>query len=89
MNGISRRRHDALTELYGRHRQKLRAMIDGVVHEGAETDDVLQEILLQVWKEADHYSPKAGRPLGWMVTIARRRAIVTSLPGRPTRPGRG
>jgi RNA polymerase sigma-70 factor, ECF subfamily len=75
MNGISRRRHDALTELYGRHRQKLRAMIDGVVHEGAETDDVLQEILLQVWKEADHYSPKAGRPLGWMVTIARRRAI--------------
>jgi len=50
-------------------------MIDGVVHEGAETDDVLQEILLQIWKEADHYSPKAGRPLGWMVTIARRRAI--------------
>ena len=64
MNGISCRRHDALTELYGRHRQKLRAMIDGVVHEGAETDDVLQDILLQVWKEADQYSPKAGRPLG-------------------------
>jgi RNA polymerase sigma-70 factor, ECF subfamily len=75
MSDISRQRHDALTKLYGRHRQRLRAMIDGVVHEGAETDDVLQEILLQVWKEADHYSPKAGRPLGWMVTIARRRAI--------------
>jgi RNA polymerase sigma-70 factor (ECF subfamily) len=75
MNDISRRRHGALTELYGRHRQRLRAMIDGVVHEGAETDDVLQEILLQVWKEAGQYSPKAGRPLGWMVTIARRRAI--------------
>ena len=75
MNDISRRRHDALTELYGRHRQRLRTMIDGVVHEGAETDDVLQEILLQIWKEADQYSPKAGRPLGWIVTIARRRAI--------------
>jgi RNA polymerase sigma-70 factor (ECF subfamily) len=75
MNDISRQRHDALTELYGRHQQRLRTMIDGVVHEGAETDDVLQEILLQIWKEADHYSPKAGRPLGWMVTIARRRAI--------------
>jgi RNA polymerase sigma-70 factor (ECF subfamily) len=75
MNDISSRRHDALTELYGRHRKRLRAMIEGVVHEGAETDDVLQEILLQVWKEADQYSPKAGRPLGWMVTIARRRAI--------------
>jgi RNA polymerase sigma-70 factor, ECF subfamily len=75
MNDISCQRYEALTELYGRHRQRLRAMIDGVVHEGAETDDVLQEILLQIWKEADQYSPQAGRPLGWMVTIARRRAI--------------
>ena len=26
-------------------------------------------------KKRDRYSPKAGKPLGWMVTIARRRAI--------------
>jgi RNA polymerase sigma-70 factor (ECF subfamily) len=75
MKDISRRRHDALTELYGRHSKRLRATIDGVVHEQAEADDVLQEIFLQVWEEASRYSPKAGKPLGWMVTIARRRAI--------------
>jgi RNA polymerase sigma-70 factor (ECF subfamily) len=75
LRDISRRRHDALTELYGRHGQRLRGIIDSVVHEKAEADDVLQEILLQIWKEADHYSPKAGKPLGWMVTITRRRAI--------------
>src|SRR5207247_6365668 len=75
MKDIAHPRHDALAELYGRHGKRRRATIDGVVHEEAEGDDVLQEILLQVWKEADHYSPKAGRPLGWIVTIARRRAI--------------
>jgi RNA polymerase sigma-70 factor (ECF subfamily) len=75
MKDISHRRHDALTELYGRHSKRLRATIDGVVHEQAEADDVLQEIFLQVWEEAARYSPKAGKPLGWMVTIARRRAI--------------
>jgi len=75
MKDISRRRHDALRALYRRHSQRLRAMIDSVVHEETETDDVLQESLLQIWNEADHYSPKAGKPLGWMVTIARRRAI--------------
>src|SRR5467141_4976397 len=75
MKDISRRRHDALTELYGRHSKRLRATIDGFVHEDAEADDVLQEIFLQVWEEAGRYSPKAGKPLGWMVTIARRRAI--------------
>src|SRR5439155_764799 len=75
MKDISHRRHDALAELYGRHGKRLRATIDGVVHEEAEGDDVLQEILLQIWKEADHYSPEAGKPLSWIVTIARRRAI--------------
>src|SRR6059058_4122915 len=75
MKNISRRRHDALAELYGRHSKRLRATIDGVVHEEAEADDVLQEIFIQVWEEASRYSPKAGKPLGWMVTIARRRAI--------------
>src|SRR5881397_335126 len=75
MKDISRRRPDALNELYGRHSKRLRATIDGVVHEEAEADDVLQEIFIQVWEEADRYSPKAGKPLGWMVTIAWRRAI--------------
>jgi RNA polymerase sigma-70 factor (ECF subfamily) len=75
MKDISCRRHDALTKLYDRHSKRLRATVDGVVHEQAEADDVLQETFLQVWEEAGRYSPKAGKPLGWMVTIARRRAI--------------
>ena len=75
MKDISRRRHDALAQLYGRHSKRLRATVDGVVHEQAEADDVLQETFLQVWEEAGRYSPKAGKPLGWLVTIDRRRAI--------------
>ena len=75
MKAVSRQRYDALAELYDRHGKRLRATIDGVVHEEAEADDVLQEIFIQIWKEAGRYSPKAGKPLGWMVTIARRRAI--------------
>ena len=75
MKAVSHRRYDALAELYDRHGKRLRATIDGVVHEEGEADDVLQEIFIQIWKEADRYSPKAGKPLGWMVTIARRRAI--------------
>ena len=75
MRAVSRRRHDALAELYDRHGKRLRATIDGVVHEEAEADDVLQDIFIQIWEEAGRYSPEAGKPLGWMVTIARRRAI--------------
>src|SRR3954462_2394079 len=72
---ISQHHQPALNELYGRYGHTLKAVIDSVVHEEAEADDVLQEIFLQIWKEANHYSPKAGKPLGWVITIARRRAI--------------
>jgi RNA polymerase sigma-70 factor (ECF subfamily) len=72
---ISQRSQPALNELYGRYRRQLKAVVDSVVHEQAEADDVLQEIFLQIWKEATNYSPTAGKPLGWVVTITRRRAI--------------
>jgi RNA polymerase sigma-70 factor (ECF subfamily) len=72
---ISQQQQPALNELYGRYGSTLRAVIESVVHEHAEADDVLQELFLQIWKEANSYSPKAGKALGWVVTIARRRAI--------------
>ena len=75
MHEITQRRQQALKELYSRYSRSLRALIGSVVHEESEADDVLQESFLQIWREAHHYSPKAGKPLGWVITIARRRAI--------------
>lgn len=75
MKAITHRHQTALRELYQRYSKTLKAVVTRVVHEEAEADDVLQEIFLQVWREAGNYSPKAGRPLGWVVTLARRRAI--------------
>jgi RNA polymerase sigma-70 factor (ECF subfamily) len=75
MKAITDRHQTALRELYERYGKTLKAVISHVVHEEAEADDVLQEIFLQIWKEAANYSPQAGKPLGWVVTLARRRAI--------------
>jgi RNA polymerase sigma-70 factor (ECF subfamily) len=75
MHDITQQRQHALKELYSRYAHLLRGLIGSVVHEESEADDVLQESFLQIWREAHHYSPKAGKPLGWVITIARRRAI--------------
>ena len=75
MQAITDGRQSALTEFYSRHGGKLKSMIGSVVKEESEADDVLQDIIIQIWREADRYSPEAGRPLGWVSTIARRRAI--------------
>lgn len=75
MEKITQRQQSALSELYSRYAQTLRGLIRKVVGEESEADDVLQESFLQIWREARSYSPEAGKPLGWAVTIARRRAI--------------
>jgi RNA polymerase sigma-70 factor, ECF subfamily len=46
-----------------------------VIHNEAEADDLLQEIFMEIWNQAKNFSAQKGKPLGWMVTLARRRAI--------------
>ncbi len=75
MGAITEHDEDALTALYERHGDTLRSIIESVIHEKAEAEDVLQETLLQVWKQARNYAPRVGKPLGWLTTITRRRAI--------------
>jgi RNA polymerase sigma-70 factor (ECF subfamily) len=75
MEAITTHDQQALGEFYQRHGPRIRSIIGNVVHEEADADDVLQDILIQIWRDAGHYSPKAGTLLGWVVTLARRRAI--------------
>src|SRR5438094_8651150 len=75
MGAITDRNENALEALYQRHGDTLRSIIESVIHEQAEAEDVLQETLLQIWKQAQNYAPRIGKPLGWLTTITRRRAI--------------
>lgn len=75
MDGLVRKLPEALERLYRRYRAVLRSIIMQVLHDEAETDDVLQEVLLQVWERAQSYSSRKGRLVSWLCTLARRRAI--------------
>ena len=46
-----------------------------VLHDETESDDVLQEVFLQVWDRAHSYSSRKGKLMSWLCTLARRRAI--------------
>jgi RNA polymerase sigma-70 factor (ECF subfamily) len=65
----------ALEALYLRHRPLLRTIIGRTLNNDTDTEDVLQEVFVEVWNLATHYSEQKGKPLGWLVTMARRRAI--------------
>ena len=66
---------EALSALYDRYNGILKALILRVIHNDAEADDLLQEIFMEIWNQAKNFSANKGKPLGWMVTLARRRAI--------------
>ena len=75
MEGIQREDPEALSLLYDRYNGILKALILRVIHNEAEADDLLQEIFMEIWNQAKNFSAQRGKPLGWMVTLARRRAI--------------
>lgn len=75
MAAIQQQDQGALALLYRRHTALLRTIVNRVVNNDADADDLLQEIFCEVWRQADHYSEEKGKALGWLVTLARRRAI--------------
>ena len=66
---------DALAHLYDRYNGILKALILRIIHNETEADDLLQEVFLEIWNQAKNFSAQKGKPLGWMVTLTRRRSI--------------
>lgn len=50
-------------------------LIRRVVRDAAISEEVAQDVMLEVWRMAPRYDPMQGSGLSWILTIARRRAI--------------
>lgn len=75
MLGIQSGDEDALSQLYDRYNGIMKALILRIIRNDTEADDLLQEVFMEIWNQAKNFSAAKGKPLGWMVTLARRRAI--------------
>jgi RNA polymerase sigma-70 factor (ECF subfamily) len=75
MEGSKNRDEAALHEFRLRFGRVIRTIVDHTLVEENEADEVVQDTLLQIWKRAHYYSRLVGRPRGWVITVARRRAL--------------
>ena len=75
MARIAARDDAALAALYRRHTALLATIVGRILNQPSDVDDALQEIFVEIWKQAARFDAEKGRALGWMVTLARRRAI--------------
>jgi len=75
MEGVRRQDPEALSQLYDRYSGVLKALAMRIVHNEAESEDLLQEIYMDIWNHSQNYTQEKGKALGWMVTLTRRRSI--------------
>ncbi|HEY7145689.1 MAG TPA: ECF RNA polymerase sigma factor SigK [Streptosporangiaceae bacterium] len=50
-------------------------IVRAVVRDPAQSEEVTQEVLLDLWRSASRFDPRLGSPLAWITTLAHRRAV--------------
>ena len=73
----------AFKVLYERSSAKLFGVVLRILRNRQKAEDVLQDVYLKVWQKAGTYDPAQGKPITWMATIARNRAIDIIRATRP------
>jgi RNA polymerase sigma-70 factor (ECF subfamily) len=65
----------AFAELYDELAPSIYGVVLRVVRDPAMSEEVTQEVFVELWRRAAHFDPSRGGLRGWAVTIAHRRAV--------------
>ena len=72
---ISAGDREALGRLYDRYAPALLGLIVQILRSREEAEEVLQEVLVQAWRQANRYDPSRASVRTWLTLMARCRAI--------------
>jgi RNA polymerase sigma-70 factor (ECF subfamily) len=65
----------AFGQLYDLVAPKVFGIVRRCLIDQAQSEEVTQDVFLEIWQNATRYDPDAGGAVGWMLTMAHRRAI--------------
>ena len=82
IRGVAEGDNQALASLYDATSRTVYGLLLRILSDPSSAEEVLLDVYAQVWRQAKNYSPERGKPLAWLTTIARSRAIDRLRRGR-------
>ncbi|MGW4893171.1 ECF RNA polymerase sigma factor SigK [Kitasatospora sp. NPDC004240] len=75
MEHVTRGDHAAFARLYDVLAGPVFGLVRRVLRDEAQSEEVMQDVMLEVWRGAARYDPHRGEVVPWVMTIAHRRAV--------------
>jgi len=72
---VARGDADAFDAVYDQVAASVFGVVQRVVRDPAQSEEVTQEVLLEVWRNAASFDPERGTAIAWVTTLAHRRAV--------------
>jgi RNA polymerase sigma-70 factor, ECF subfamily len=65
----------AFATVYDHAAAQVFGLVRRVVRDPAQSEEVTQEVMLDVWRTASRFDPHRGTAMAWLMTLAHRRAV--------------
>jgi RNA polymerase sigma-70 factor, ECF subfamily len=72
---VARGDHAAFRAVYDQTAPAVLGTIRRVLRDPAQSEEVMQEVLLEIWRTAARFNPAVGSANAWIMTLAHRRAV--------------